>query len=357
MGKPRARATGQRRNAEGAGQARAEAGLVVLFTCIGRRVSLLNAFRRAAQRLRRPARFFGTDTDPFSPALQLCDEGFLVKPTSHGRYISQLLSIVRRHGIGLLVPTIDLDLRLLAGHRRRFESCGCRVLVSDPEVIDICQDKRRTYGFLKRRGFDGPVTQSIRMALAADREGQLAWPCFLKPWDGHAGKGSTVVHDRQELLFYARRVPNAICQELVEGTEYTCDVYVDFERHVRCVVPRRRLEVRSGEVSKAQIAKDPRVMTEAAGLVERLGAGPGVVTLQLFVTKKNRIRFIEVNPRFGGGVTLSIRAGADFPKWILQELAGRRPRIGFDAFQDGLVMLRYDAEVWLAGSEMKGKKV
>jgi carbamoyl-phosphate synthase large subunit len=81
------------------------------------------------------------------------------------------------------------------------------------------------------------------------------------------------------------------------------------------------------------------------------------VTLQLFLTKKNEIKFIEVNPRFGGGAPLSIKAGADFPRWILQELVGRRPRIGFDAFQDDLMMLRYDAEVWLDGTDLKGTKV
>ena len=332
-------------------------GPAVLFTCIGRRVSLLDAFRAAARRLRHCVRLYGTDTSPLSPALQLCDEGFLVKPTWHGRYVSQLLSIVRRHGVGLLVPTIDLDLRLLAEHKHRFEQCGCRVLISDPEVIDVCQDKRRTYKFLKRHGFDGPVTQSARTALRADRKGELAWPCFLKPWDGYAGQGGTVVRNRKELLFYAKHVPNAICQELMVGTEYTCDVYVDFERRVRCVVPRRRLEVRSGEVSKAQIAKDRCIMTEAARLIEQLGAGPGVVTVQLFLTDRKQIKFIEVNPRFGGGAPLSIRAGADFPRWILHELAGKRPRIGFDTFQEGLIMLRYDAEVWLDGSDVKGTKV
>jgi carbamoyl-phosphate synthase large subunit len=134
-------------------------------------------------------------------------------------------------------------------------------------------------------------------------------------------------------------------------------VYGDFQKRVRCVVPRQRLEVRSGEVSKGRIVKDAQIMDEVAHVIERLSAGPGVVTLQLFRTKRNRVKIIEINPRFGGGVPLSIKAGADFPRWILQELAGRRPRIGFDAFQDGLTMLRYDAEIWLDGSETKVTRV
>jgi len=330
---------------------------VVLFTCIGRRVSLLQGFRTAAGELDLQVVLCGTDTGRLSPALQLCDEALLVEPTNHPAYLDQLLSIVRRHGVDLLVPTVDLDLRLLAEHRPQFEELGCRVLVSDPDVIDLCQDKRRTFGFLTKHGLGTPRTMSVRTALAADCRGELAWPCFLKRWDGYASRDTAVAHDRDELRFFARRIPNAICQEFIQGAEYTCDVYVDFEKRVRCVVPRRRLEVRSGEVSKAQVVKHVEIMNQARRVVELLEAGPGVITLQLFLTAYGRIKFTEVNPRFGGGAPLSIHAGADFPRWILQELAGGRPDIPFDGFLDGLMMLRYDAEVWLTEAQVKGEQM
>ncbi len=331
--------------------------LAVLFTCIGRRVSLLRCFQNAARRLGLQVSFYGTDTSPLSPALQLCDQAFLVEPTTHPGYIDQLLSIVRKHRVNLLVPTIDLDLSSLAHYRPQFEQLGCRVLVSDPEVIAACQDKRRTFGFLKKNGFGTPATMSVRTALAADRRGELTWPCFLKRWDGSASQGNAVAHNRAELRFFAKRIPNPICQEFLEGVEYTCDAYVDFKMRVRCIVPRRRIEVRSGEVSKARVVKHAEIMNQARRVVELLGAGPGVIALQLFVTKDNEVRFTEVNPRFGGGAPLSIRAGADFPRWILQELTGKPPRIAFDGFTDGLVMLRYDAEVWVKDGESAGTKV
>jgi len=290
------------------------------------------------------ASLLGTDTTELSPALQLCDQRFGVKPTTHTGYIKQLLSIVKDNHIGLLIPTVDLDLKRLAQNKSEFAALGCRVLVSDPDVIDICQDKRKTYRFLIKNGFDTALTMSVRSALSKKK---IVWPCFLKPWDGYAGRGNAVVKNRKELLFYSQRIPNPICQELVKGTEYTCDAYVDFGMKVRCVVPRKRIEVRAGEVSKGQVAKDARIMNEAASVVEKLGAGPGVITLQLFLTEDGKIKFIEINPRFGGGAPLSIRAGADFPKWILQELAGKKPNIRPDGFKDGLIMLRYDSEVWL----------
>jgi carbamoyl-phosphate synthase large subunit len=316
----------------------------VLLTCIGRRVSLLESFRRAAKQLKINASFLGTDTTELSPALQLCDRRFGVKPTTHAGYIKQLLSIVKANKVKLLVPTVDLDLKRLAQNKSKFAKMGCRVLVSDPEVIDICQDKRKTYRFLVKNGFDTALTMSVRSALSKNN---IKWPCFIKPWDGYAGRGNAVVNNRRELLFYSKRIPNPICQELVKGTEFTCDVYVDFGMKVRCVVPRKRIEVRAGEVSKGQVVKNARIMSEAASLVEKLRAGPGVITLQLFLAGNSKIKFIEINPRFGGGAPLSIKAGADFPKWILQELTGRKPNIRPNSFKDNLVMLRYDSEVWL----------
>ncbi|HUT29930.1 MAG TPA: ATP-grasp domain-containing protein [Sedimentisphaerales bacterium] len=318
--------------------------IAVLFTCIGRRVSLLNSFRRAAKQLRTAVSFFGTDTTNLSPAFQLCDKRFLVSPVTHAQYIRQLLAIVKNNNVKLLIPTVDLDLKLLAANKGEFERAGCLVLISAPNVIDICQDKRRTYRFLVKNAFDTPRTMSVRSALSKKK---LQWPCFLKPWDGSASKGNARVNSRKELAFFAKEIPKPICQEFVTGTEFTCDVYVDFNMNVRSVAPRKRIEVRAGEVSKAQVVKHPLIMKEAKRLVETLGAGPGVITLQLFLTRHDEVKFIEINPRFGGGVPLSIKAGANFPKWILQELLQKRTKIRFDAFKDGLVMLRYDSEVWL----------
>jgi len=276
--------------------------------------------------------------------MQLCDKGFIVKPTTHSGYIKQLLSIVKTNKIKLLIPTVDLDLKLLAQSKRKFAALGCCVLVSTPDVVDICQDKRKTYRFLLKNGFDTPVTMSVPSALSKMK---LDWPCFLKPWDGYASRGNAKVENREELSFFAKKIPNAICQEFIEGVEHTCDVYVDFNMKARCVVPRKRIEVRAGEVSKGQVVKNSRIMSEAARLVDTLGAGPGVITLQLFLTRGNKIKFIEINPRFGGGAPLSIKAGANFPKWILQELLGRKKNIRPDGFKDNLIMLRYDGEVWL----------
>lgn len=315
----------------------------ILFTCIGRRVSLLNDFRKAAKKLGLKCGFLGTDKTELSSALQLCDRKFIVKPVNHQKYIRQLLDIVKQNNVKLLVPTVDLDLKILAVSKAKFAAVGCTVLVSKPAVVNICQDKRRTFGFLVKNDFGTPLTYTTKQALA---EKNLKYPCFLKPWDGYASRGTAIVKNRSELIFYSKRIPNCIVQEFITGGEFTCDCFVDFNLEVTCVVPRKRLEARAGEVSKGKVIKHLLIMHRTAELVKKLGAGPGVITVQLIFTKDKKIKFIEINPRFGGGAPLSIKAGADFPKWILSLLVGKKTRIKFDGFEDNLLMLRYDAEVW-----------
>jgi carbamoyl-phosphate synthase large subunit len=315
----------------------------VLFTCIGRRVGLLNDFRRAGEELGLNCKFFGTEMTELSSALQLCDKKFIVNSVGHRKYITQLLDIVKQYNVKLIVPTVDLDLKTLAENKDKFSAAGCTVLVSNPDVVDICQDKRKTFKLLAKNGFDTPKTFSPKQALNK----KIQYPCFLKPWDGYASRGTAIAKNRDELLFYSKRVPNCIVQEFIKGQEYTCDVFVDFDGEVKCVVPRKRIETRAGEVSKSEISKNLMIMRQTAGLIKKLGAGPGVITVQMILTKDKKLKFIEINPRFGGGAPLSIKAGADFPKWILQQIIGKKTTIKFDDFEDKLLMLRYDAEVWI----------
>lgn len=320
--------------------------MVILVTCVGRRVELLQAFRAAAARLGVALRLVGTDNSPTAPALLCADERVLMPPISDAAYIPTLLEAARRTKARALLPTIDTDLRILSENRAAFEAIGCVPLVSAPDVIQICRDKLETYRFMTRNKIDTPRTFTPEEVRAMP---DLRFPCFVKPRSGSSSKWAHRAEDASDLEYLLRKAPNPIIQELVSGAEYTLDVYVGLNGVPRCVTPRMRWQVRDGEVSKGVVVKDLAIMEAGRRVAESLGTTPrGLLTLQCIVTPERRICFIEINPRFGGGAPMGIAAGADYPGWLIQELRGQTPTISFDGFRHGFCMLRYDWSAFVA---------
>ena len=148
-------------------------------------------------------------------------------------------------------------------------------------------------------------------------------------------------------------MPDPILLDYIEGQEYTSDIYIDFRGLVRCIVPRKRLEVRAGEVSKSQIELNPSVIQPTQKLAQVLAArgAIGVLNIQCLLTSDGMVYFIEINPRFGGGCPLSIKAGYNFPKWLIQETLGQEIDTEIKDDGDGLTMLRYDDAVFVRDGE------
>jgi carbamoyl-phosphate synthase large subunit len=313
-------------------------------------VELLRAFKRAGEDLGIELEMHGADASWLSPALHCVDKAHIVPPISSGEYVDATLELARRRKIDLLIPLIDSELILIAAARDRFAELGCTALISSESAVRTCRDKLLTFAALKRAGIDTPMTWS--WAEAAKRK-RHRLPYFLKPRCGSAAMGNYVVGSASELQTFGRRVHDAIVQEFVEGAEHTLDVYTGLDGKPRCVVPRKRLEVRTGEVSKGLIVKDAAIMAVGRSVAEMLGECRGVITVQCIVTPDKRIRVIEINPRFGGGAPLSIHAGADFPKWILMELVERRPRINPTGFRDDVAMLRFDDSVFVPNASKR----
>jgi carbamoyl-phosphate synthase large subunit len=318
-----------------------DADVTLLFTSAGRRVSLLQEFRRAARDLGIKLRLCGADCQPMAPALQIVDEVVIVPRIDTSHCIDHLVEYCRRERVDALIPLIDPELQPLSEARRRFNEIETQLILSSAETVNICVDKVRTHEFLTQNGFKTPqILSDVELASPT-------FPLFIKPRIGSSSMGAHKIRNPDDLAYHRKCDPDAIVQEFIEGIEHTVDVFADFNGRPRCAVPRRRHEVRGGEVSKGQAVRHDRMMAESCRLVEALGGAIGVMTIQCFLTPAEDIVFIEINPRFGGGVPLSIAAGADSPRWILELLLGRQPEISMNGWTDGLLMLRYDQGIFI----------
>ena len=77
----------------------------------------------------------------------------------------------------------------------------------------------------------------------------------------------------------------------------------------------------------------------------------GAVNVQCRVVQGRPVVF-EINPRFSGGIPLTIRAGADFPRMLVDLAQGRRVAPAIGQFQAGVWMTNYEASVFLDEAEI-----
>jgi len=314
----------------------------ILLTAIGKRIQLISY-------LKKEFTIIGTDCSDLNPARYFVDQFYKVPAYHDENYIPSLLAICQKEAVDILIPLFEKEYPILDKHRKEFKKTGVSLLLSDTSVINICNDKYRTYEFFKSHKILTPESY-FSIVEIENPKGKY----IVKPRDGMGSQGVFIAKDNKELEFFSSYVPSPIIQEFIEGKEYTIDVFCDRGGRVVSCVPRERLQVRAGEVSKAITRNHKKIIKQAVDICEKLG-GLGPLTLQCIEDLKGDLYWIEINPRFGGGVPLSMEAGIDYGKMIREWKEGKAVSSQINCFMADFLMLRYDEAVFLADNN-QGKK-
>ena len=313
----------------------------VLILSAGRRVELVNCFRSAAKELGIEGNVLAVDCSRTAPALYFADRGIMLPRIKSGDYVEAIIDICKKEHVTLIVPTIDTELLLLSEHKARIEKqTGSRLLISDMEIIRICRNKLVTQKFMEENGFLMPRLLEAGELASND----LPFPLFMKPIDGSSSIDAFKVKNREELDTYSKLIRQPIVQEYIAGEEYTVDVFLDFDSNIISVVPRVRIATRSGEISKGRIVKDREIIADVTRLMKVLKP-VGHITVQCKKTEKG-VSYIEINPRFGGGAPMSIKAGADSCKNLYRLLRGETLSYNED-YRENVTFLRFDSCIML----------
>jgi carbamoyl-phosphate synthase large subunit len=313
----------------------------VLILSASRKVSLVQAFQKALAE-EGGGKVLAADAGPLAPALYLADGYALVPRSDDPRFLDETLELCERRQISLLVPTRDEELPLFAEQRERFARHGITVMVSSPEAVRVCQDKRAFLGACREHGLSCPVTYE-------GRPPQDAFPVFVKPRSGKSSHGVRRVSSAGELAALLQEQPDLLVQECLPWPEYTIDAFADFSGRVVSVVPRERILVVAGESYVSRTRKAPQLIEEGARLVRALGL-IGHVTIQCFYDGRT-VKFIEVNPRFGGAANLGFAAGVPTPRFLVRLLLGRPVEPCIGEFRDRHLMLRYTQDIFLDAAQ------
>ncbi len=323
----------------------------ILMSSAGQRVERLDILRESLRQLGLQGQLLASDMSRMVAAFYAADSARLVPSCHDDDFIPAVLEICRENEIRLLIPNIDTELPKLSEAREQFAAIGTTVLVSTPEVIALSGDKHQTHRWLTENNFPTVRQTTVETAIAQPEE--WPFPLLVKPWDGSSSVRVAIVASAEELKMRTCG-REFIVQTIASGQEYTVSVLVNRDGECVCAIPRRRIEVRAGEVSKAVTVRNEAVIQLASSIAEKLPGAYGPLNIQIFLDDSSgEMNVIEINPRFGGGFPLAWQAGGKFPRWIIEEILGRPSTATDDQWQDGLVMLRYNGAVFVDQSELR----
>jgi carbamoyl-phosphate synthase large subunit len=258
-------------------------------------------------------------------------------------YVTELLTICQAEQVRLLIPTIDDELATIAAAREQFKALSTVVACSPAETATICNDKYETCTRLIEAGV--PAAKSyLPVQLTED----MPLPLFVKPRVGRGAIGAFTVTTPDELDFFLRYVPTPIVQEYLQGPEFTIDVLCGFDGKPLSIVPRERVVIRAGVSDRGRTVNDPRLIRLAEEACAALPfAGP--INIQCRMRYEQPAIF-EINPRFSGGIPLTIQAGADFPAMLIKLAMGRRVDPVIGSFKNDLWMTSFESSFFVDGA-------
>lgn len=323
----------------------------ILLTSVGRRSYLVKYFKEA---LGEKGEVHVSNSNSVSPAFQYADKSVVTPLIYDYNYTSFLKKYCIENDINAIISLFDIDLAILSSKKKEFEDIGTKIIISDENVINICNDKWETYNFLINNNFKTPKTfLGLDSAISAIKDKDIEYPVIIKPrW----GMGSISVYEAEneeelEVLFKKaiRGVMNTylkyesmgkieesiLIQEKLKGQEYGLDVINNLTGEYQNTIVKKKFAMRSGETDCAEIIEHGGMKNLGRAISNKL---KHISNLDMDVFLYNNIPYIlEMNARFGGGYPFSHMSGVNLPKSIIYWLEGKEVNKSFLIEKKGLI--------------------
>lgn len=303
----------------------------VLLTSVGRRAYMVKYFKDV---LGESGEVHVSNSDDKTVAFHYADHSVITPLIYDDNYIPFLLEYCKENKIDILISLFDIDLLMLSKNKERFAEIGTKVIVSEPELISVCNDKWKTYLFLKENGFNVPKTYlTLSKVMLALESGEIHYPIIVKPRFGCGSIAMSVAEDEMSLLYYYSRNTRAvnrtylkyesaaeeekiIYQEFLNGQEYGVDIINDLQGDYQNSIVKKKIAMRAGETDIAELLEEPVIKNETEKLA-KLTRHIANMDCDVFLVD-GKPYILEMNARFGGGYPFSHVGGCNLPKAIVE---------------------------------------
>lgn len=317
-----------------------ERAMNILLTSVGRRAYIIDYLRDIYKELGLGGNIIATNSDTTTTAMSASDKEFKSPLIYDEEYIPFLLDICKNEKIDILISLFDIDLMILAKNKSKFEALGVKVIVSDENIINICNDKLEMLKYLKRVNMPIPETyMDLDEALRSadfDKKTYILKPRWgmgsLSTFEAESKRELEVLYEKTKrgiqksyLKFESKAdIERAILvQEKVKGEEFGLDIFNDLYGKYLTTTVKKKFAMRSGETDIAQVVENKGLENIGKKIGEDL---KHIGNLDMDILLYGEIPYvIDMNARFGGGYPFTHCAGVNELEAVIRLCMNEKP--------------------------------
>lgn len=288
-----------------------------------------------------------TDLSPEPPTRPYADVFHTTPRLSDPAFEPKILEIIEKHNITAILPKRQQEFLWWSAFAQRHAQV--QLMLSSADALKICVDKKGSYDWLKANSLPvAPYAMKTAGNFNALQKALGPLPWFAKPFDGSGTRGVAKVTSAEE---FAQLSAEMMLQPMLQGVEYTINLYVNRAGKCVVVIPHRRIEVKDGEVTTGITVNEPYLIELAHTLAQKLPGLYGPMCFQVFHDERKgaisaqSVVITDINPRFGGGYPLCEAAGGNFAQWLVLEAMGRPLPVNAGQWTPGVRMERPEGRV------------
>lgn len=311
----------------------------VLFCSAGRRVKLINNFRKT---LGKDCKLIVAENSIYSPARYVADKSYTVPLINDKNYIDKIIKICEKENINLVLTLIDPEIELLSKNRDIFDKRNILLITPDVKTAELCFDKYKMYQYLVKNNINTTLTYGSFEEFKNEFDSQkIYFPVFVKPRTGSGSVGAKKVSNIEELKNLCDLDKSLIIQEFMDGTDMDADVYVDTISHKPVsIFSKRKISTTIGGANKTISFKDQKLFDFIKKIIP-LFVFNGTIDIDFFY-RNGEYYLSEINPRFGGAYLHAYGAGVDFIELIKNNINGIENKENIGDYEENIVMMMYD---------------
>ena len=243
------------------------------------------------------------------------------------RFVATIRDAARSWSVDAIFPVHE-ETFVLARHR---ESLGGAPLIAPTfRALLAAHDKLASYALARELAIDAPLTRSAASrAELRDAANEVGFPAILKPRFGSGANKVRRLRSAEDVDPAVRSWDDGPSQPMLVqrfragvGVGYGGLVWKGALRAGAGHVRLREVPIAGGTSTARRTFHHPRIAKAARALLERSGLdGVGMVEFR-YDRGSDSFAFLEINPRYWGGVPTAIESGVDIPALHLAYATG-----------------------------------